>query len=71
MLAHLCGSVYMTSDDPGQYDKEKKELLARAQKLAGAKINRIDKYGTKIVLLFTKDGADGQMIYDTEKGVLI
>lgn len=71
MLAHLCGSVYMTSDDPGQYDKEKKELLARAQKLAGAKINRIDKYGTKIVLLFTKDGADDQLIYDTEKGVLI
>ena len=70
-LAHLCGSVYMTSDDPGRYDEEKKEMLARAQKLCGADIRSIGRYGALITIRYEKDGSEGLLTYDTQKGVIL
>ena len=38
MLNHLFGAVYMTSDNVGEYNDGKREMLAEAQKLTAAEV---------------------------------
>ena len=71
MLNHLCGSVYMTSDKVGEYDDEKRALLAEAQALSGAEIKDIQKNGRQITICYEKDGNEEKLVYDSQKGVLI
>ncbi len=42
-LNHLCGSVFMTSDDVSCYNDNKKKLLEKSQKLVGSEIIDIRK----------------------------
>ncbi|MBR2121416.1 MAG: alpha-galactosidase [Lachnospiraceae bacterium] len=75
MLNHLCGSVYMTSDDVGSYDAEKKALLKEARSLSGSVIEDISFDGRIITLLYrrrTDEEGDvlSELKYDTRKGVL-
>ena len=75
MLNHLCGSVYMTSDDVGRYDAEKKALLQEARNLSGSVIEDIVFDGRIITVSYRrKGGAEGAALsvlkYDTQKGVL-
>lgn len=69
-INHLCGSVYMTSDDPGTYDDEKKAVLRDAQKLSDAVIWDVKKDGKQITVLYSQDGEAGKLVYDTKAGVL-
>ena len=71
MLNHLCGSVYMTSDNVAQYDEEKLAVLKEAQKLTGAVITNIEKFGNRITIDYLLDGASKQLVYDRERGVLL
>lgn len=75
MLNHLCGSVYMTSDDVGRYDAEKKALLQEARNLSGSVIEDIVFDGRIITVSYRRKGrAEGAALsvlkYDTQKGVL-
>ncbi len=67
-INHICGSVYMTSDDVSSYDKEKKELLAKCQKFAGSTVTGIRKKGKKIDLDFENDGNKYTLRYLINKG---
>ena len=42
-LNHLCGSVFMTSDDVSIYSEENKKLLKKSQELVGSEILDIRK----------------------------
>ncbi len=42
-LNHLCGSVFMTSDDVSNYSEENKKLLKKSQELVGSEILDIRK----------------------------
>lgn len=71
MLNHLCGSVYMTSDDVGHYDAEKKALLQEARGLSGSVIEDIGFDGRIITIRYRRGGKEESLVYDTKKGVLI
>ena len=71
MLNHLCGSVYMTSDNVAQYDAEKKALLKEAQELSKAQITNITREGDLITIEYLLDKNAGKLIYNSEKGVLM
>ena len=71
LINHLCGSVYMTSDRAGEYDEEKKELMARARTLSGAKVTDVRRDGHRITVFYELDGKEDILVYDTEKGELI
>ena len=72
MLNHLCGSVYMTSDDVGRYDPEKRALLEEARKLCGASVRDIVSDGRFITITFCLPGEQEEksLRYDTHKGEL-
>ena len=70
-LNHLCGAVYMTSDDVGKYDAEKKEVLEQAQALAGAQITDIRRAGNIVTIYYSLNGEQSALSYDTGKGVLM
>jgi len=71
MINHLCGSVYMTSDNVKEYDDEKKALLAKAEKLIDAEIVSVSKKGRYVSIVYKLDGEEKELTYDTRKGVLI
>lgn len=70
MINHLCGAVFMTSDNVGQYDEEKRALLLQAQKLQDAQIIGIEKSGDLITIRYLSDGTEGALKYNRQKGVL-
>lgn len=70
MLNHLCGAVSMTSDDVGNYDGEKRKILAEARALSRAEIFDIRQEKDRISVSYSLDGEDRQLSYDREKGVL-
>ncbi len=67
-LNHICGSVYMTSDDVSSYDEKKKELLEKCQKYAGSKVLDIRKKGKTIDLDFENDNKKYTLRYLISKG---
>ena len=70
-LNHLCGSVYMTSDNVAQYDEEKLSVLHEAQKLSAAQITNITREGELITIDYLLDDAPGKLVYNSEKGILL
>lgn len=70
-LNHLCGSVYMTSDDVGQYDAEKKAILAEAEKLTRSEITDIRKDGNYISIKYLLDQKEYSLTYNSKKGILV
>ena len=71
MINHLCGSVFMTSDNVADYDESKKAVLKEAQKLTRANINNIFTDGRIVHVEYTLDGEPGELKYDSKNGVLI
>ncbi len=71
MLNHLCGSVYMTSDNVAEYDEEKKAVLKEAQALSLAEITGSERNGNRITITYILDGKEGRLVYDTKKGILL
>ena len=71
VLNHLCGSVYMTSDDPGTYDDRQKGILASARTLSGARILDIDRRGYRIRIAYELNGKRGEIVYDWKLGILV
>ncbi len=71
VLNHLCGAVYMTSDDPGGYDSEKREILAEARKWTRARVVGILRDGPVLNIRCVLDGKLHTLRYHTKKGVLL
>ena len=71
MLNHLCGSVYLTSDQVGKYDEDKKELLAEARRLTGARIRLISQEKNIVIIFYEIDGVNEMLTYDRSRGILI
>ncbi len=67
-INHICGSVYMTSDDVSAYTDEKKKLLERCQKFIGSQILDIRKKGQTIDFDFKKDEQSYTVRYSIRKG---
>ena len=71
MINHLCGAVYLTSDDPGNYDEEKQALLRRAEELTGAEIKSVLRDGDIITIHYSKEDITNKLIYDTNRGIIL
>jgi alpha-galactosidase len=71
VLNHLCGSVYLTSDQPGDYDHDKRKVLREARALVGAEIRDIARIGDTIAIRYRKDEREDTLVYDRRKGELI
>ena len=71
ILNHLCGSVYLTSDNVGTYDEEKRSLLREAQKLSDAKVTDISRKGSLITITYLLDGEEKTLTYHIEKGIFV
>lgn len=70
ILNHLCGSVYMTSDNVAEYDSEKLAVLKEAQRFSHAEITDIEKTGRLITITCLLDGSEVILRYNTETGHL-
>ena len=70
MLNHLFGAVYMTSDNVGEYDEEKKQMLAEAQRLTAAEVKNIEMSGKIVRIEYVLEGEEKTLFYDIAKGVL-
>lgn len=70
MINHLCGSVYLTSDNVGSYDSEKTAVLAEAQKLSDAEITDIERSGSRITIRYLLNGEESELVYNSQKGIL-
>lgn len=71
ILNHLCGSVYMTSDNVAEYDEEKKAVLEEAQKLTDAEITSIDRKGELITIGYLLGGEEKSLCYHAGRGILL
>ena len=71
VLNHLCGSVYLTSDQPGDYDDDKRTVLCEARAMVGAEIRDIVRTGDTIAIRYRKDEREDILVYDRRKGELI
>ena len=71
VLNHLCGSVYLTSDQVGDYDDEKRAVLEEARALSGARILDIARIKNMIAIRYESGGQEGTIVYDRRKGVLV
>ncbi len=67
-LNHLCGSVFMTSDDVSLYSKENKELLEKSQKLVGSEILDIRKNKNIIDIDYLNSDTKYTLRYLVNKG---
>ncbi len=67
-LNHLCGSVFMTSDDVSQYSEENRELLKKSQKLVGSEILDIRKNKNIIDIDYFNDNKKYTLRYLINKG---
>lgn len=70
-INHLCGAVYMTSDNVGEYDDEKRQILDEARVLSKAQITDVRKEGNAVAVDYELDGAGNSLRYDIKRGVLI
>lgn len=71
VLNHLCGSVFMTSDNVGKYSAGKLRFLKETEKLTKADITDITVDKDVITIRFRLDGHSGAIKYNAKKGVLI
>lgn len=71
MINHLCGAVYMTSDNVGEYDDEKKQILKEARALADAQITDVLKDGNTVTVEYELNGTKAVLRYDMKRGVLV
>lgn len=71
MINHLCGSVFMTSDNVLTYDEEKKQILRKAQHLTNAQVMDVFREGDLITICYQLDGEEQALVYNTKKGVLM
>ena len=71
VLNHLCGSVWMTSDHVGEYDGEKKRILAHARSLEKAVVTGIRREKDIIYVQYSTDEGRGQLAYNHRKGILV
>ena len=71
MIGHLCGSVYMTSDNVSAYDAEKRAVLEEARRLAGAEITGTHQNGPVVSIKYRLDGKTGLLRYNMKKGILV
>ena len=70
-LNALFGSVLMTSDNVGQYDKDKRRLLSDALNLFyNAQVTAYSRKGGAIGITYTVDGKEQTIKYDTKRGIL-
>ena len=66
----LFGNVLMTSDNPGDYDDRKKEILNRILHIHHDATNRrYSRNGDFIHISYTLDGEEINKVYDTKRGV--
>ncbi|MCR5760581.1 MAG: alpha-galactosidase [Sphaerochaetaceae bacterium] len=71
VINSIFGSVFMTSDDIGAYDSEKKALLSLCLDIfKNAKHRHFDRHGNIISICFTYNGKFRNILYDTQKGIL-
>ena len=71
VLNHLCGSVYMTSDNVAEYDEEKKAVLKEAESLSKAQVTNIEREGEIITIAYNLEGKEEKLRYHIAKGVLL
>ena len=71
LLNHLCGAVYMTSDDIGSYDEEKRRILEEARSLTDAEVTGIRKKGQILYITYRLQGQEREFAYDRRKGEII
>lgn len=72
MINSLFGSVFMTSDDIGEYDKNKKELLSRCLDVfQNAEDRSFEKKGKTINVSFVCHGKKESFTYHIQKGILL
>lgn len=66
----LFGNVLMTSDNPGDYDDERKEILTKILYInQNAKDKKYSRNGDFINISYTLDGNSIHLVYDTNRGV--
>ncbi|MBR6349397.1 MAG: alpha-galactosidase [Lachnospiraceae bacterium] len=70
-INHLCGSVYMTSDNVKIYTEDKFKILQEARALCGAKIEDVHKDGYIYTVKYVVNGNHGVLKYNSKKGVLV
>ncbi len=68
ILNHLCGSLFMTSDDVSKYDENKKKKLQEAQKYVGSKIIDIRRDKSAIDIDFLNGDKEYTLRYKSKKG---
>ena len=67
----LFGSLFMTSDNPGDYDEEKQAMLEKLLTLSkSASVNDYKRKGNKIYIYYDIEHTHLVYIYDMKKGVL-
>lgn len=71
LINHLCGSVYFTSDNVKTYTEDKLLLLEKARHIAGAKLLDIKTVKKQIYLTYSFENKIYNLIYNTQKGVVI
>ena len=67
-LNHLCGSVFMTSDDVSNYSEENKKLLKKSQELVGSEILDIRKNKNIIDIDYSNKNKKYTLRYLINKG---
>lgn len=70
-INHLCGALYLTSDNVSSYTEEKKKILLEAQNLSKATITNIITNKDSVTITYVLDGTRGELVYDPKKGELI
>ncbi len=70
-INHLCGALYLTSDNVSNYDSNKNQILLEAQKLSNATITNIITNKDNVTIVYKLDGVENKLVYDPKKGELI
>ena len=66
----LFGNVLMTSDNPGDYDEERKSILTNILHInQNASNKKYSRNGDLINISYTLDGKEISKVYDTKRGV--
>ncbi len=72
MINSLFGSVFMTSDDIGEYDDKKKGLLSRCLDVfQNAEEKSFERKGNIITVTYVCHGKKESFSYHTQKGILL
>ncbi len=70
-INHLCGALYLTSDNVSSYSEEKKKILLEAQILSKAKITNIITNKKDVTITYVLNGTEAKLVYNPKKGELI